>query len=37
MPHPQALLLALREALPQVADTVLAKAGKMYSGAQRSG
>jgi hypothetical protein len=36
MPHPQALLLALREALPQVADTVLARAGKMYGGAQRT-
>jgi hypothetical protein len=36
MPRSQALLLALREALPQVADTVLAQAGKMYRGAQRS-
>jgi hypothetical protein len=34
MPRSQALLLALRETLPQVADTVLARAGKAYRGSQ---
>ena len=35
MPRSQALLLALRDNLPQIADTVLAKAGKMYAGSLR--
>jgi hypothetical protein len=35
MPRSQALLLALRDSLPQIADTVLAKAGKMYRSSQR--
>jgi hypothetical protein len=31
MPRPQALLLALREVLPEVADAVLKRSGEIYS------
>jgi hypothetical protein len=34
MPRPQALLLALREVLPHVADAVLKRSGQIYSAAE---
>jgi len=32
MPRPQALLLALRDVFPRVADTVLQRSGRLYAG-----